>query len=113
MLRDPRKHLGTNFVIVVKRESIIGIPGPFQFTVGAYLSLDSPTDTHERQQDSPRVSGGAKAHPSSAMEKSDWKAGGRGSPCSRQSAMTFKAKASVVLTASSRVRPYAITPGSA
>ena len=103
------QYLRTDLVRVVKGEHEIRPTARAQGAVRTRLAFDLPPSPKQRGKNAARFGGGPLRHTAATENESDC---GRVSPCSSRSAMTRRARTCAFAIASSRVAPYARTPGS-
>jgi len=106
---DPRQHLRSDVVAIMEREHKIGPAFAGQRSMRPGLALELPPDAEQGGENTTCLSRRPLAHAAATEILIEW---ARLSPCSRRSARTRKANASVLAMASSGEEPYASTPGS-
>src|SRR5207237_10343498 len=106
--RHPGQHARPYFLGVVEREHDVRPTRPLKNAMRAGGSLDAPSDPQQRRENAPRPRG----RPLAQAATNRLSSSGARSPCSRRSAITRRARASALASASTRVAPYASTPGS-
>ena len=111
MLGDTCQHLRSKLLLIMKCENAVGPTYPSKHAVrSARLPFDRPTNAKQGSEDLTSFGRRPMAHDDTANTSFS---SGISSPYSSLSAMTRKANASAFETASFRLSPYAMTPGSA
>ena len=108
-LGDPRQHARPNLLTGAEREHVLRPTVTRESLVRSRGTFDAPTDAQQGRQNPSSLDGWPSAHAAA-----NWMVFGlgEGSPCSSRSATTRSANAFARLVASSRLSPYAMTPGS-
>ena len=107
--RDAGEHAWPDLVCIVEGEDEIGPAFTRENPVRSGRPLHGPPNAKQRSEDQPCLRGRPDAHAASKRSVTC----GIASPCSKRSARTRSASTSALANASSRVEPYAITPGRA
>ncbi len=108
-LGDPRQHARSDLLTGAERKHVLRPTATRKDLVRSRGAFDAPPDTQQGRQNAASLDGRPSAHAAA-----NWMVFGlgEGSPCSSRSATTRSANAFARLVASSRLSPYAMTPGS-
>ena len=108
-LGDPRQHTRADLLTGAERKHVLRPTATRKDLVRSRGAFDAPPDTQQGRQNAASLDGWPSAHAAA-----NWMVFGlgEGSPCSSRSATTRSANAFARLAASSRLSPYAMTPGS-